>query len=407
MESLPLLYYVRLDGNRFEGNLPELGNFPLLTRFDAGENFLSGSIPPSVGNCTNLTEFKVQYNNLSGDIPQEMQNLVNMVDLDLSYNQLSGTLDFVCPLNKVKYLRLSFNIFSGAIPDCFSTHTDMEILTLQSTGISGIIPESLADATQLEILNLGGNNLEDGIPESFTRLTNLIALDLSYNLLDASLVDVLSILRALPNLSTLNLKNNKISGGLPINSLVTFEAKYFQKLVSLNLGSNNLTGPLVRQLGMLSNLQEVDLSWNQFTGPIPDTYRGMSYLYVQGNDLSGAMPPFLIAVEPMISYGSYSCPALSSAYDRNAVISVNSSYYNYTYCACNFGYYGSPPNCLPCLEYAKCNGSKVTWVDGQVVEVEEAHLIITRGYAREYSLHNIRQLLSFFQLHQARKMCKH
>ena len=65
------------------------------------------------------------------------------------------------------------------------------------------------------------------------------------------------------------------------------------RVTALNLGSNELTGPIPVALGDLTNLQSLWLGWNELTGPIPAALGDLSNLVeldLWGNDLTGPIP---------------------------------------------------------------------------------------------------------------------
>ena len=64
----------------------------------------------------------------------------------------------------------------------------------------------------------------------------------------------------------LDLSDNRIEGRLP----ATLAAA--TGLRKLNLARNNIVGPLLEGIGDLPNLEYLDVSWNLFSGAIPETY---------------------------------------------------------------------------------------------------------------------------------------
>ncbi|XP_059631463.1 somatic embryogenesis receptor kinase 2 isoform X2 [Cornus florida] len=66
-----------------------------------------------------------------------------------------------------------------------------------------------------------------------------------------------------------------------------------KNLQYLELYSNNISGPIPSDLGNLTNLVSLDLYLNSFTGPIPDTLGKLSklrFLRLNNNSLSGPIP---------------------------------------------------------------------------------------------------------------------
>ena len=109
----------------------------------------------------------------------------------------------------------------------------------------------------------------------------------------------------------LNLPNNNLSGALPLdiaavdrleklniysNSITDTIPFYFANMLSLtylDLGNNNMAGAIPSQLGNCVNLNTLYLDNNTFTGSLPIGLElaPISTLWVQGNDLSGCIPP--------------------------------------------------------------------------------------------------------------------
>ena len=69
-----------------------------------------------------------------------------------------------------------------------------------------------------------------------------------------------------------------------------------RRVVSLNLGNNNLNGPLPAELAQLSGLKGLALNGNDLTGPIPAQLGRptlLTHLYLFDNRLTGPIPPEL------------------------------------------------------------------------------------------------------------------
>ncbi|GAY69411.1 hypothetical protein CUMW_271760 [Citrus unshiu] len=90
-----------------------------------------------------------------------------------------------------------------------------------------------------------------------------------------------------PNLKSLDLWNNSLSGSIPpqIGSL--------SKLKCLYLHGNNLTGTIPKEIGSLRNLEMPFLSSNNLNGIIPKeigSLRNLRGLFLYSNKLSGVLP---------------------------------------------------------------------------------------------------------------------
>lgn len=89
------------------------------------------------------------------------------------------------------------------------------------------------------------------------------------------------------SLTFLSLDDNNISGE------ITSEIKNCKQLTRLHLSGNQLAGNLPTSLAMLNNLKRLDIS-NKFSGPLPnlDRISGLNMFLAQNNELSGNIPTF-------------------------------------------------------------------------------------------------------------------
>ncbi|KAL2923169.1 Receptor-like protein kinase 2 [Bienertia sinuspersici] len=156
--------------------------------------------------------------------------------LDLSNNNLRGSLpNTLSSLTTLQVLDGSSNQFVGEIPDNFGHLVSLNKLVLSKNAIAGSIPSSLGKCSSLQLLDLSSNKLEGEIPSDICKIESLeIALNLSVNMLSGPIP---SQLAALSKLSILDLSHNKLSGVLsPLAGL--------DNIVSLNISYNNFTGYL-------------------------------------------------------------------------------------------------------------------------------------------------------------------
>ncbi|URD74910.1 Leucine rich repeat N-terminal domain [Musa troglodytarum] len=142
-EGLVSPQYIDLSDNSIGGDLPPaIGSLTSLTKLILARNQFSGQIPPAIGSCSRLQlldlsnnglsgeipaiigkimaleiAVNLSYNDLSGQIPAEFAALIRLGVLDLSHNRLSGDLQPLAALENLVALNVSFNNFSGRVPD--------------------------------------------------------------------------------------------------------------------------------------------------------------------------------------------------------------------------------------------------------------------------------------------------
>ena len=113
----------------------------------------------------------------------------------------------------------------------------------------------------------------------------VVRLVLALNKLSGPIPAELGILA---NLEQLELPDNGITGFIPA------ELGNLAQLTDLELDDNNLTGPIPVELGNLTELTNLELDDNNLTGPIPaelGNLVGLTNLELNGNGFTGALPP--------------------------------------------------------------------------------------------------------------------
>ena len=79
----------------------------------------------------------------------------------------------------------------------------------------------------------------------------------------------------------------------PLGDWSGVETNALGRVTELNLGDNDLTGPIPTELGNLTGLERLDLYANRLTGPIPielGRLADLESLYLSYNDLTGPIP---------------------------------------------------------------------------------------------------------------------
>ncbi|KAL5722467.1 hypothetical protein ACHQM5_005983 [Ranunculus cassubicifolius] len=317
-DQMPLLGFLRLQGNRLTGGIPlELGNLISLQRLSLANNKLKGTIPSSIGNLSALTELYLDGNQLSGQIPKTISLLSRLLSLSISNNLLEGLLPLeMSSLQNLQTLDISFNRLNltsipkwlgvmpslsrfflagcninGPIPDLFRTsQSPLLELDLSSNHLTGSIPPWLGDLAQLYSLNLSRNSLISNIPNTIVELVDLGILDLHSNRLIGTIDSVFKIGSRFQegSLTYIDLSDNKFSGR--IEAIGVGEQT---KIQYLSLSHNYLTGKVPVSIGRLEVLESLDLSYNGLGFELPEELANVSLLErldLQRNRFTGEIP---------------------------------------------------------------------------------------------------------------------
>ena len=133
-------------------------------------------------------------------------------------------------------------------------------------------------------LDLSGNRFITHIPTEFGLLSSLHVLDLSDNDILGSIPSEISNLGQ--NLQEVKFRNAGIEGMIP-------EFLYHMDLKHLDLGGNNLHGPISSKISLLSNLRILHFGENVLSGTLPKeivTLNQLEYLDLGENYLTGTLP---------------------------------------------------------------------------------------------------------------------
>jgi Leucine-rich repeat (LRR) protein len=288
--GLTTLQTLDLSLNRFHGEFGLL-NFPsicgnLVTLNISGNN-LTGEIGNSFDQCSNLKYLDLSTNKLSGGI---WNGFARLTQFSVAENHLNGNISYEAfPLDcELVELDLSQNGFVGEAPKEVANCKNLTMLNLSSNNFTGAIPSEMGSISRLKGLYLGGNNFSRDIPETLLNLTNLVFLDLSRNKFGG---DMQMIFGKFKQVRFLLLHSNSYTGGLRSSGIFTL-----LNITRLDLSYNNFSGPLPVEISHMQSLKLLMLSYNQFNGSIPSEFGNMHNLQALDlafNRLSGSIPPSL------------------------------------------------------------------------------------------------------------------
>ncbi|KAL6629148.1 hypothetical protein ACP70R_028913 [Stipagrostis hirtigluma subsp. patula] len=368
ISRLTNLVTLDLEGNGIRGNIPDsIGELRRLEEIHLDHNQMSEELPSTLSNCTNLITIDLKNNSFSGELAKvNFSNLSNLETLDVMWNKFNGTIpETIYSCSKLTALRLSSNKFHGQLSErisslkylsflslvessltnitstlqilssCRSLTTlligynfmheampedaridgfeNLQVLAMNDCSLYGKLPPWLSKLTNLEILTINNNQLTGQIPDWISNLNSLFYIDLSNNSLTG---EIPKALMEMPMLQTnkiapkifelpiyttkslqyrmrsafpkvLNLGINNFTGVIPK------EIGQLKALLQLSLNSNKLYGEIPQSICNLTDLQTLDLSSNNLTGIIPDKLNDLHFLSqfnVSNNDLEGPIP---------------------------------------------------------------------------------------------------------------------
>ncbi|KAG8366780.1 hypothetical protein BUALT_Bualt16G0003300 [Buddleja alternifolia] len=317
-------------------------NFTSLSVLDLSNNGFNSTIPNWLFNLTNLKILDLNTNNLHGVLPDEFSELNFLENLDLSSNfdiegPLPKGLGVLCNLQK---LSLNENRLSGGVNEVIDglsqcRNRSLETLNLGDNELNGNIPSSLGLLKNLKYLLLSNNLFTGPIPSSIGNLSSLVVMDLYQNSWEGVITEI-----HLANLSSLHeisigkfFTNLSLVFNVSSNWIPPFKLKYVKiqgcklgpkfpaflmrnqsdletvvinfagisdvipdwflemdlQMNELDLAYNQLSGrvPNMIKFNYASN---VDLSSNNFEGPLPLWSSNLTTLYLRDNKFSGTIP---------------------------------------------------------------------------------------------------------------------
>mmetsp|Transcript_7459 Transcript_7459/g.21219 ORF Transcript_7459/g.21219 Transcript_7459/m.21219 type:complete len:890 (+) Transcript_7459:56-2725(+) len=322
--NLVLLSYLSLASNDFSPPLPGFAGLTNLVTLNLNNAFKrrSGPSPFPDGICamTVLEELVFETLHLEGEIPACLGSMSMLRILNINLNEFNGTIpDTLGQLTRLQYFQALANQLSGSIPDSFRTLHSLLVLDLGENFLTSTIPSYLTNTTlfpSLATLKLDANSLIGTIPEFCSQ--ELIRLRLGYNHINGTVPE--SLCESI-HMSELHLNNLNLTGSIPaclfeqVTSLRELHVDHnsltgtisdltrFSRLVNLFLNDNQLTGTLPR---VHPNLELASLSRNSFHGEIPSEWGNEESLFISVavgyNQLSGSIPPGLLALEGMTDF---------------------------------------------------------------------------------------------------------
>ncbi|KAK7280921.1 hypothetical protein RIF29_08496 [Crotalaria pallida] len=151
------IVYIDYSNNKFSLLPPYIGKH--IYFLSLANNSFHGKIHESFCNPSNLYVLDLSHNNFIGSIDDCLKNMSN----------------------NLKVLSLTGNKLTGHVSDTFSGSCNLRFLDLNGNLLAGVIPKSLANCQSLELLNLGNNLFSDRFPCFLKDIPSLRVLILRSN----------------------------------------------------------------------------------------------------------------------------------------------------------------------------------------------------------------------------------
>ncbi|CAN1795700.1 Probable LRR receptor-like serine/threonine-protein kinase At1g74360 [Linum perenne] len=307
--GLRSLEVIDLAKNRFSGGIQfnSPGMCMNLVVANLSENFFIGRVDHSFVGCSKLQYLDLSSNHFVGGLWSGFSKLKEFSASENGFNELHDSdFDENCSLIS---LDIAENSFTGMLPGNVSNCKNLTILNAGGNHFSGLIPSQIGRISGLASLLLGNNSFSSDIPETLLNLKNLTLVDLSRNSFGGKIQPIFgrftqakfmvlsgnaytgglhsSGLLSLTNLVGLDLSYNNFSTPLPV------ELSQMRGLKFLIMAHNQFTGSIPEEYGNLTDIQALDLSFNRLTGSIPSSLGELKYLLwlmLANNTLSGRIP---------------------------------------------------------------------------------------------------------------------
>ncbi|XP_022847252.1 probably inactive leucine-rich repeat receptor-like protein kinase At2g25790 [Olea europaea var. sylvestris] len=253
--QLKNLRFLAISRNMISGEIPAtLVQLPRLQTLDLCFNQITGSIPSSIGTLPTLSNVILSHNRLSGSVPPFVSH--SLTRLDLKNNNLSGLLSPISLPPSLQYLSLSSNRLAGPVDRLLSRLNRLNFLDLSVNQFSGFIPGNIF-TFPITSLQLQRNQFS-GPVQPLDEVT-ITSVDLSFNRLFGQISPRLSTVQ------NLYLNNNRFTGLVPSNFVERLLAGSIQ---TLYLQHNFLTGIEINPTVEIPLSSSLCLQYNCMVPPV-------------------------------------------------------------------------------------------------------------------------------------------
>jgi len=352
------------------------------------DNAAFGTIPPEIGDFSELEVLTISNNkDIIGSIPNSIGNLYNLKELDISNNGITGEIPSSLGLLDLEILFLNDNNLTGPMPWFLTNFQNLYALSLRNNQLSGCYDDELSFFCNSPQLGPFSSNYEISDGNNFDAkwedFCNFGYGNCSTNFTTCRIIDSLSLLALNSSMPVFDWNTSQPIDTWPgitlndsgcVTSIILDDAAFgiippeignFNSLEVLTISNNpNLLGDIPSEIGNLWNLKELDISNNGIGGEIPSSLGllNLDVLFLNDNDLTGAMPGFLTNFENLYILSlrnnqlsgcydeelSYFCaPSILGPFNSNYEISEGNNFDAdwKDFCTSDLGTCLPPPSC--------------------------------------------------------------
>nr|GLL23878.1 probably inactive leucine-rich repeat receptor-like protein kinase At3g28040 [Ipomoea trifida] len=253
-----------------------------LTVLDLSENNLRAELPSALPSL--LKEVRFSGNRLNGPLAKNIMHLKHLVVLDVARNSLNDTLtQGSLNFSDLKELGLSDNSIVLKMSQSWIPSFQLDVIALRSCQLGHRFPSWLRTQKTISSIDISDAGISDKVPNWFWDLSPAMEhMNLSFNQLRGQVPDLSRF-----NLSVVDLSGNNFQGPVP-----RFSSRMQFFILKMNSFSGTVS-PVCESLVENNSLSFLDLSSNELSGPLPDCWVNgteLIFLNLGENFLFGKIP---------------------------------------------------------------------------------------------------------------------
>ncbi|GKE32752.1 putative leucine-rich repeat protein [Tanacetum coccineum] len=272
---------LEFSSNKLSDSLPDFTKFTALKELHLSKNDLNGSFPENFTQNSNIIILDLADNKITGLIP-DLSALSSLRQLYFERNNLEGTIgERIMKLSELQSLGVSSNLLHGIeIDSTWSPFFSLDVISLSSCKLGPAFPTWLQTQKNFSIIDISNAHINDSVPAWFWKhLTpSLRYMNLSSNYIHGGVLDL-----NYGDQPHIDLSSNNFSGPVPL----------FPPNTQTLILYNNIFSGSVSFLCHFTTIGQLDLSKNQLSGDLPDCWMNLTrlfYLNLESNKFSGRIP---------------------------------------------------------------------------------------------------------------------